>query len=404
MSTRRGHRKSRYGCATCKRRHIKCDETKPICGNCSITGRDCSFLSTAGIDASLGISTTTARIESSSSSPAQSCNSLSAASNLEASQSSPQPQCGEISEADGIETPPANLAQLELLHHFTHGSLQFPVAPMGTHDVTPLKIIEEALDCEYLMNEILAFSARYLATLRPDRSVFYLNQARQFQTHALACFNRKQVHTMQEEHLRIIFFSWMLGIHLLCDVAPLGQQQGTLERFFYYLQLHRGVRAATMDAWESLLESEYRGMFHGGAALANRRRGGGCTSSLRLLIQDSLGLNDSERESSLDALARLQWVFSVYEDTSLEATLPECFLTAFSWPQIMDAEFEGLLYKRNPEALLVLAHFAVVLHWCRRHWIFSQVGCYLLNSIASELGQGWGTWLQWPTQMINNDN
>ncbi|ESK88709.1 c6 transcription factor, partial [Moniliophthora roreri MCA 2997] len=35
------HNKTRSGCATCKKRHVKCDETKPICHNCFRRGIDC---------------------------------------------------------------------------------------------------------------------------------------------------------------------------------------------------------------------------------------------------------------------------------------------------------------------------------------------------------------------------
>ncbi|KFA47748.1 hypothetical protein S40293_07129 [Stachybotrys chartarum IBT 40293] len=41
--TRRTHRKSRNGCSECKRRHIRCDEGRPSCTNCTIAERVCSF-------------------------------------------------------------------------------------------------------------------------------------------------------------------------------------------------------------------------------------------------------------------------------------------------------------------------------------------------------------------------
>ncbi|KAL3457445.1 hypothetical protein BJX64DRAFT_268831 [Aspergillus heterothallicus] len=40
---RRFHHKSRYGCAPCKRRRIKCDEKKPVCGHCAQRSVECSF-------------------------------------------------------------------------------------------------------------------------------------------------------------------------------------------------------------------------------------------------------------------------------------------------------------------------------------------------------------------------
>jgi Fungal Zn(2)-Cys(6) binuclear cluster domain len=52
-STRRHHSKSRTGCTVCKKRRIKCDETKPACRQCVDYGRQCSFLIT-GLQAVAG--------------------------------------------------------------------------------------------------------------------------------------------------------------------------------------------------------------------------------------------------------------------------------------------------------------------------------------------------------------
>ncbi|KAL2753688.1 hypothetical protein ACRALDRAFT_1077366 [Sodiomyces alcalophilus JCM 7366] len=40
---RRGHTKSRRGCYNCKRRRIKCQETRPACGHCIKTGLQCEY-------------------------------------------------------------------------------------------------------------------------------------------------------------------------------------------------------------------------------------------------------------------------------------------------------------------------------------------------------------------------
>ncbi|KAK4162398.1 hypothetical protein QBC43DRAFT_321866 [Cladorrhinum sp. PSN259] len=40
---RRAHKRSRKGCLTCKQRHIRCDELKPVCTNCLTRGGDCGY-------------------------------------------------------------------------------------------------------------------------------------------------------------------------------------------------------------------------------------------------------------------------------------------------------------------------------------------------------------------------
>jgi hypothetical protein len=52
-STRRHHSKSRTGCTVCKKRRIKCDETKPACRQCVDYGRQCSY-SITGLQAVTG--------------------------------------------------------------------------------------------------------------------------------------------------------------------------------------------------------------------------------------------------------------------------------------------------------------------------------------------------------------
>jgi hypothetical protein len=43
--TRTSTRKVKTGCVTCKKRHIRCDEGKPVCENCSNSGRACEYVS-----------------------------------------------------------------------------------------------------------------------------------------------------------------------------------------------------------------------------------------------------------------------------------------------------------------------------------------------------------------------
>ncbi|KAF9885924.1 hypothetical protein FE257_012214 [Aspergillus nanangensis] len=46
---RKSHTKSRFGCKTCKRRHIRCDETFPQCRNCTKHNCRCDYMDVAAI-------------------------------------------------------------------------------------------------------------------------------------------------------------------------------------------------------------------------------------------------------------------------------------------------------------------------------------------------------------------
>ncbi|KAJ4348415.1 uncharacterized protein N0V89_009789 [Didymosphaeria variabile] len=38
-----GKYRSKSGCSTCRQRRVKCDEVKPVCGNCAKKNRDCQW-------------------------------------------------------------------------------------------------------------------------------------------------------------------------------------------------------------------------------------------------------------------------------------------------------------------------------------------------------------------------
>ncbi|KAK7431571.1 hypothetical protein QQZ08_001789 [Neonectria magnoliae] len=292
------------------------------------------------------------------------------------------------------------MVQMELLSHFisSHFIGSTEIIPQ-VNFISSSKLVEEALCCDYLMNEILAFSARHLATTKPDKTSFYLYHASSLQTHALSLFTSAHVEPNKDNCMHVIFFSWLLGIHLLCDV-PNGNQEDILGRFLHYFELFRGIRIVTMGAWKFLLESEYQEIFKDGAAAANNVSDGSHTSSLLGLVRDSLGMDDVQKKGCEEAIARLQWVFDIQEQKGPHDAVQHCGQTAFSWPLIVTPEFLQCLQAKRPEALLVLAHFAVILSWCRSSWIFGSVGGQLLESIISALGPGWERWLQWPKEMI----
>ena len=70
------------------------------------------------------------------------------------------------------------------------------------------------------------------------------------------------------------------------------------------------------------------------------------------------------------------------------------------WPINLSGEFTDLLSMRKPEALIILAHYAVLLHHRRRVWLVGNVGGILIQEISKFLGTFWKSWLDWPNEVI----
>jgi hypothetical protein len=117
---RRGHTKSRRGCYNCKRRRIKCQETRPACGHCTKTGLKCEY-----------------------------------------------PSAPQITHQPHNQVPLFSLQDMRFFQHFL--TQCYPHHPLKQEDVWTHEIPCIAHNHEYLMHAILGFSASEL--MRNDPSL-----------------------------------------------------------------------------------------------------------------------------------------------------------------------------------------------------------------------------------------
>lgn len=75
---------------------------------------------------------------------------------------------------------------------------------------------------------------------------------------------------------------------------------------------------------------------------------------------------------------------------------------AFTWLITTPADFGELLDERRPEALAILAWYAIILDKHSESWIIGRSGRYIFDLIESYLGSRWATWLEWPRAQLQH--
>lgn len=68
------------------------------------------------------------------------------------------------------------------------------------------------------------------------------------------------------------------------------------------------------------------------------------------------------------------------------------------WPGTVSQEFIRLIQERRPEALIILAHYCVLLKKVDSCWWLAGVGNRMLAAIDEALGPEWRPWIQWPVE------
>ncbi|RHZ66721.1 uncharacterized protein CDV56_104761 [Aspergillus thermomutatus] len=380
---RRAHKKSRNGCLECKRRHIKCNENRPICSNCTVSERVCEY----GINVFKVIRPVDSPIHSAAST------SLSPATNLPSGRSSLSPNPGTL------QDPPVNMLHMELFYHLSTDT--FLVFDSRKSADQFFSIMPHLLQSPYMVNELLAFSALHLSTKHPERREYYRNHAAQLQTHALAIFNETELEVNQETCVPLFFFSAILGLHTLCDVLVYRENdfEQVVDKFVHCFRLYRGVRAICGKAWDMLHQSVLKPMLVDGQSLYrfDGRLGAGCDKLLNLVRAAKLGatLTNIYKQA-------IEYLQSSTNALMAAGSLAGNIHGTTGWPVLVSQEYIDLLMQRRPEALVILAHYAILLHSCRDSWMFGDGGQFLIESIRDFLGLDWAEWLEWPIKALNS--
>jgi hypothetical protein len=109
---------------------------------------------------------------------------------------------------------------------------------------------------------------------------------------------------------------------------------------------------------------------------------------------------NNEKFSSLpEAFVKLHAAFTISEEGRAHSRYT-LWTAVHSWPARISQEYLDLLKDRDPGALILLAHFCILLEPLEGTWYISGFRKRLLSRIYKKLDQEWRQWLQWPLEEI----
>lgn len=307
------------------------------------------------------------------------------------------------SSEDSIQqnTLPVNMLHVELLHHLAFVTLPSFDKELKGVDVSFADILRHAPSAPYLINELLALGAMHLSTLRPGQDTFYRRQATELQTHALSIFNRMNMEVNTENCVPVFLFSSILALHMLCETLVFreGDWDTFMNRFTRYLHLHRGIRAVTRNKWNLLLGTSLRPLLQEGQSIPPMNNGLGNTCNKLSDLVKAADISPKHVNIYLQTIEALQSVFTA---SFSNAEGSPSFNIIVSWPVLLCSEYVELLRQRKPHALIILSHYAVLVHSRRDLWLCGDGGQFMIQGICQHLGRDWADWLVWPQRALSD--
>lgn len=292
---------------------------------------------------------------------------------------------------------------LELLHHFTTETCFTLSDRRESHELWRITVPQEAFNYDFLMRGILAISALHLSVLRPDKQDHYTQIAVKQQDIALSSF--RSIMSEIDQSNCDAFFALSSLIVVYGFESP--KASSSLGLFDYkgshsdeWLPLIRGVNSVIQSVWEWIKIGRMRGLLH------DHQQETPQTSlppvlDTQLTHLDTLCNNASGGEESITAyrtaVGQLRWCF-----VRMNNRPPyECEVSiAFLWPVMIPPEFVSRLNAKEPLALIILAHYCVILHHLDDYWWMNGWAMHTITNIHSELGEEWRAWIEWPTSVV----
>lgn len=426
MPPRRSHRKSRLGCVPCKKRKIKvcirrgqpktpgrgllnarqCDEAPPPCANCRKHNVACEYGSTIQYGGAVVRHAASPASAPASAPEAASLPALApAAGNNGLSVSFPP-------EPDNSPrfTSALNVNDLELMHHYTTDTYQTLSDHNEFGTIWQHYVPEEALAHPFLMHGLLSLSALHLIAQHGEHThaspalCKYTELATMHQNLALVAF-RPQLAAIDASNCTAVFaFSCMIaalafayerfipqtGPHAHDPVGALLQDFALFRGVEGVLQVHADrIRAGRLGPLIEDRPTHQTAASGSGSSSAAPAVAKDVASAMDFLLECNGASPPGDQPVYAQAIRQLHVSF---------AKATGKMENVFRWPMVVADTYLDALRQRRPMALVVLAHYCVILCKVDGLWWSKERAKRLLLAVDRELEAEvrWRPLIRWP--------
>jgi hypothetical protein len=299
----------------------------------------------------------------------------------------------------------------ELLQHYRTSTSE--TIATDADDVVLWKhtVVELASDHGFLMSGILSLTALHLAHLQPERRCDYAIRAGEYQDQAMPLFRKAIAQPDGENCDAILVFTHLLVLYSLASQRqPQPQpQQGCEYSLFLatndptdvvptWLYLIRNGCCMLCDYWDVVGNGPCKTLTLAWDAPFDMDASSGGRDDLVFEdLRSKISIWSVENGWSEDVRTVLQGAASELALAfACSASTPETFTTWDAlrvWPMRISAEFIELLQALHPVALVLLAHYCLLLRRIESKWYFDGQATRLLGNIAQRLDPKWQSWL-----------
>ncbi|KAL4733080.1 hypothetical protein BDV11DRAFT_214391 [Aspergillus similis] len=409
IRSRRTHRKSRLGCSNCKKRRVKCDEKKPMCTNCVQHSIDCDFRFASSRSPSEGAP------------PPQTQRFKFRESKYQSQLSPPsQEQSNPNYRSFGVQCDPApkidfkkgfeegiSVPELYLFHHFTTSTYR-TFGDGAAHPVWQVHVPQWGFAFPAIMHMLFTLSALHLAFMNPAKRDEYIKEADDHFTFGVRSVTAVlALNTLDSGNCQKIYIAAVM----IC--------------FAYFA---RGPRDGEYLVFNAKGKSEWLVLLHGVRAILAQKQAEIFTGVLAPSEKDQAA-DIPHHELDTEFSRHVQHLQKIKATVMAEAQadrdlyirvtddLIGCFDGAYQARKAGNVPSELMPYtmgwtfrlpemmierleEREPIALVILAHWAILLRYMGEAWFMRRWDRHIILGIRACLPPTYHDRIAWPEEVI----
>ena len=275
-----------------------------------------------------------------------------------------------------------------------------------------------ATSCDYLMHIILSTAALHLAYLNPEQRDKYEYIASQHRDLGIGPFRRALSKITLENCNEVFAFSSLM---VLAQFAPSHSPnevflQSSTPALYTgpanWIVCLRGCVSIANQAMPYIRAGPLGSLMAQGTQVSNLARTVSAfpenddDRSLEYISENLLKLPSIKASTTVDEMESyieaISWLRRLLAASSADSDSLTCRIFSSMWPTRISDTFIRTLNEERPAALVITAHYCLLLQRCHSCWHMEHRANALLISIQQSLATGWAPYIERPVKVIQN--
>lgn len=299
------------------------------------------------------------------------------------------------------------LADAELMYHytlFTSITLGDNYIESSLNKLWQYQVPRLAFQHEYLFHGILSVAALHLAHTSPSRRTELYFKGSLHEQEALKLFQKALILIDQSNCCALFTFACLLTPIIFVSKIRESNMSESPAELFDWIGLCQGgysiLKQYRAELENSFLEPLLRPVFSADVGSIDEIEGG---EHMLSLLKFASTIEDEET-SQICSLAAHDLVNVFVQAKTRKRLGKTTYVTTMTWAVRLSIKFVNLLKEGNPESLVIMAHYCVLLHRGPESstWFLYGYAQYIMKAIQLSLSENWHSFIAWPMEVISS--